>query len=80
MDFPQAMWKYIKTSNAIESFNSDLQRYSDHRILFNSETNEIIVLVSCIADFNNTCLKKKEPYLVELTEEEKYDLGFNVLR
>ena len=65
------MWKAIRTTNYIESFNSDLQRYSNHRILFNSESNEIIVLTACIADYNNTASKKKEKYISELSEEEK---------
>lgn len=79
LDFPKAMWQSIKTSNAIESFNSMLQRHSDHRILFNSESNEIIVLTSCIAEYNNSCLKKKEKYIGELSEEERYQLGFDIM-
>ena len=59
LDFPICMWKAIRTTNYIESFNADLQRYSNHRILFNSESNEIIVLTACIADYNNTAKKKK---------------------
>lgn len=79
LDFPKAMWQSIRTSNAIESFNSDLKRHSSHRILFNSESNEIIVLTSCIADYNYACSKKKEKYIAELTEEERYQLGFDIL-
>lgn len=79
LGFPKAMWQSIRTSNAIESFNSDLQRYSNHRILFNSEANQMIVLTSCIADYNNTCKKKKEKYIQELTEEERATLGFDIL-
>ncbi len=67
------------TSNAIESFNAELQRYSNRRILFNSETNQIIVLTGCISDYNQSAKKKKEKYLTELTEEEKYNLGFDLL-
>lgn len=63
----------------IESFNADLQRYSNHRILFNSESNEIIVLTACIADYNNTAKKKKEKCIAELTEEERFQLGFEIL-
>ena len=48
LDFPICMWKAIRTTNYIESFNADLQRYSNHRILFNSEPNEIIVLTVCL--------------------------------
>ena len=79
LDFPICMWKAIRTTNYIESFNADLQRYSNHRILFNSESNEIIVLTSCIADYNNTARKKKEKYIAELTEEERFQLGFEIL-
>lgn len=79
LDFPICMWKAIRTTNYIESFNADLQRYSSHRILFNSESNEIIVLTSCIADYNNTARKKKEKCIAELTEEERFQLGFEIL-
>lgn len=79
LDFPICMWKAIRTTNYIESFNADLQRYSNHRILFNSEPNEIIVLTSCIADYNNAARKKKEKYIAELTEEERFQLGFEIL-
>lgn len=79
LDFPICMWKAIRTTNYIESFNADLQRYSNHRILFNSESNEIIVLTACIADYNNTAKKKKEKYIAELTEEERFQLGFEIL-
>lgn len=79
LDFPICMWKAIRTTNYIESFNADLQRYSNHRILFNSESNEIVVLTACIADYNNTAKKKKEKYIAELTEEERYQLGFEIL-
>lgn len=79
LDFPICMWKAIRTTNYIESFNADLQRYSSHRTLFNSESNEIIVLTSCIADYNNTARKKKEKYIAELTEEERFQLGFEIL-
>ena len=80
LGFPKAMWQSIRTSNAIESFNSELQRYSNHRILFNSEANQMIVLTSCIADYNNACKKKKEKYIQELTEEERATLGFDILQ
>ena len=79
LDFPICMWKAIRTTNYIESFNADLQRYSNHRILFNSESNEIIVLTACIADYNNTAKKKKEKCIAELTEEERFQLGFEIL-
>lgn len=79
LEFPMCMWKAIRTTNYIESFNADLQRYSNHRILFNSESNEIIVLTACIADYNNTASKKKEKYISELSEEERYQLGFEIL-
>lgn len=67
------------TSNAIESFNAELKRYSNRRILFNSESNSIIVLTGCISDYNQSVKNKKEKYLSELTEEEKYNLGFDLL-
>ena len=79
LDFPICMWKAIRTTNYIESFNADLQRDSNHRILFNSEPNEIIALAACIADYNNTAKKKKEKYIGELTEEERFQLGFEIL-
>lgn len=79
LDFPICMWKAIRTTNYIESFNADLQRHSNHRILFNSESNEIIVLTACIADYNNAAKKKKEKYIAELTEEERFQLGFEIL-
>lgn len=79
LDFPICMWKAIRTTNYIESFNADLQRHSNHRILFNSESNEIIVLTTCIADYNNAAKKKKEKYIAELTEEERFQLGFEIL-
>ena len=67
------------TSNAIESFNAELQRYSNRRILFNNESNQIVVLTGCISDYNQSAKKKKEKYLQELTEEEKFNLGFALL-
>lgn len=79
LGFPKAMWQSMRTSNAIESFNSDLQRYSNHRVLFNSEANQMIVLTSCIADYNNACKKKKGKYIQELAEEERATLGFDIL-
>ena len=79
LDFPTCMWKAIRTTNYIESFNADLQRCSSHRITFNSEMNEIIVLSACIVDYNNAAKKKKEKYVAELTEEERYQLGFEIL-
>lgn len=79
LDFPTVMWKSLMTSNAIESFNAELQRYSERRILFNNEANEIVVLTGCISDYNQSAKKKKEKYLPELTEEEKYNLGFDLL-
>lgn len=54
------MWKSIMTSNAIESFNAELQRYSNHRILFNNESNQIVVLTGCISDYNQSAKKKKK--------------------
>lgn len=79
LDFPICMWKAIRTTNYIESFNSKLQRHADHRILFNSETNEMIVLTSCIEDYNNEAKKKKEKYIAELSEEERFQLGFEII-
>lgn len=79
LDFPNAMWKSIMTSNAIESFNAELKRYSNRRILFNNESNQIVVLTGCISDYNQSAKKKKEKYLQELTEEEKFNLGFDLL-
>lgn len=73
------MWKSIMTSNAIESFNAELQRYSNRRILFNNESNQIVVLTGCISDYNQSAKEKKEKYLQELTEEEKFNLGFDLL-
>ena len=73
------MWKSIMTSNAIESFNAELQRYSNRRILFNNESNQIVVLTGCISDYNQSAKEKKEKYLQELTEEEQFNLGFDLL-
>ena len=67
------------TRNAIEFFNAELQRYSNRRILFNNESNQIVVLTGCISDYNQSAKKKKEKYLQELTEEEKFNLGFDLL-
>ena len=67
------------TSNAIEFFNAELQRYSNRRILFNNESNQIVVLTGCISDYNQSAKKKKEKYLQELTEEEQFNLGFDLL-
>lgn len=67
------------TSNAIESFNAELQRYSNRRILFNNESNQIVVLTGCISDYNQSAKEKKEKYLQELTEEEQFNLGFDLL-
>ena len=63
LDFPNVMWKSIMTSNAIESFNAELQIYSNRRILFNNESNQIVVLTGCISDYNQSAKKKKEKYL-----------------
>ena len=52
LDFPNVMWKSIMTSNAIESFNAELQRYSKRTILFNNESNQIVDLTVCISDYN----------------------------
>ena len=60
LDFPNVMWKSIITSNAIESFNAELQRYSNRRILFNNESNQIVVLTGCISDYNQSAKKKKK--------------------
>lgn len=79
LNFPNPMWKYIMTSNAIESFNAELKRYSNRRILFNNETNAVIVLTGCISDYNQSSRKRREKYLSELTEEEKDELGFDLL-
>ena len=67
------------TSNAIESFNAELQRYSNRRILFNNDSNQIVVLMGCISDYNQSAKEKKEKYLQELTEEEQFNLGFDLL-
>ena len=48
------------TSNAIESVNAELQRYSNRRILFNHESNQIVVLTGCISDYNQSAKKKKK--------------------
>ncbi len=79
LEFPKQMWKSLMTSNAIESFNAELKRYSHRRILFNSEANSIIVLTGCISDYNQSAKNKKEKYLIELSEEEKYNMGFDLL-
>lgn len=52
------------TSNAIESFNAELQRYSNRRILFNNESNQIVVLTGCISDYNQSAKKKKKTFIL----------------
>ena len=73
------MWKATRTTNYSELFNVKSQRTFDHRILFNRETNEITVSTSCIADYNNEARKKKEKYIAEALEEERYQLGFEII-
>lgn len=51
------------TSNAIESFNAELQRYSNRRILFNNESNQIVVLTGCISDYNQSAKKKRKIFV-----------------
>lgn len=73
------MWKTIRTTNYIESFNSILRRRTNHRILFNSESNEIIVITACIKDYNYETSKKKEKFIAELSENERVELGFEII-
>ena len=79
LDFPRCMWKTIRTTNYIESFNSILRRRTNHRILFNSESNEIIVITACIKDYNYETSKKKEKFIAELSENERVELGFEII-
>ena len=51
--FPKVSHQYIRTSNAIESFNSLLKRSSRKRILFNEEDNASLVIVQIAAKYNN---------------------------
>ena len=52
MDYSKPLWKTIYTSNAIESFNAKWKRITRKRILMNLDSNAIITITSCCADYN----------------------------
>lgn len=77
-DFPPAIWKSIRTSNAIEGFNSKLKRDSRKRILMNSEENATIVYTEICRSYNSTKLGRVLNGLNRMTNEEKLSMGFEV--
>ena len=69
MDYSEPLWKTIYTSNTIESFNAKLKR-----ILMNSESNAIITITSCCADYNKNAGKVTLRHFSEITDKEKNNL------
>lgn len=78
-DFPKASHQYIKTSNAIESFNSLLKRHSRRRILFNGEDNASLVIVQIAAKYNNDWSGRLVPFIKDLSEEERNQFGMCII-
>lgn len=70
-DFPKASHQHIKTSNAIESFNSVLKRHSRKRILFNEEDNALLVIVQIAAQYNNDWSNRIVGFIKDVNEEER---------
>jgi transposase-like protein len=77
-DFPKPIRQFIRTCNDIESYNSILKRSSKKRILFNGEDNASLVIVQVIAKYNNDQNKRIVPFINELSEKERTELGFNI--
>ncbi len=75
-EFPKAMWKAIYTSNAAESLNSIAKRKTRARIQYNSEDSALIVLAKVYEDYNRDARPAR--FMLELSEEEKQSMGFNV--
>ena len=78
-DFPKSSHQYIRTSNAIESFNSILKRDSRKRILFNGEDNASLVIVQIASKYNSEWAKRIVPFIKDLNEEERNQFGFDIL-
>lgn len=78
-DFPKASRQYIKTSNAIESFNSLLKRGSRKRILFNGEDNASLVIVQIAAKYNSDWAGRLVPFIKDLNEEERNQFGMCII-
>lgn len=74
MDYSEPLWKTIYTSNAIESFNAKLKRITRKRILMNSESNAMITITSCCADYNKNAGKVTLRHFSEITDVEKNNL------
>lgn len=73
-DFPEAMWRSIYTSNAIESLNSIIKRKTRARIQYNSEDSALIVLTKVCEDYNRQARPAR--FMLELSEEERASTGF----
>ena len=73
-DFPEAMWRSIYTSNAIESLNSIIKRKTRARIQYNSEDSALIVLTKVCEDYNRQARPAR--FMLELSEEERASMGF----
>lgn len=74
MEYPKPLWKSIYTSNTIESFNAKLKRLTKKRILLNSESNAIITIASCSADYNKNAGRIILRDFKNMTDEEKNSL------
>ena len=78
-NFPKASHQYIRTSNAIESFNSVLKRNSRKRILFNGEDNASLVIVQIAAKYNNDWKNRIVEFIKDLSEEERNQFGLCII-
>ena len=74
MDYPEALWKTINTSNTIESLNAKLKRLTRKRILMNSENNAIITIASSCTEYNKNAGKITLRHFGDLSEEERKEL------
>ncbi len=77
--FPKVSHQYIRTSNAIESFNSLLKRSSRKRILFNGEDNASLVIVQIAAKYNNDWKNRIVEFIKELSEDERNEFGLCII-
>jgi len=78
-DFPKPSHQYIRTSNAIESFNSVLKRHSRRRILFNGEDNASLVIVQIAAKYNSDWKNRIVDFIKDLNEEERNKFGLCII-
>ena len=78
-EFLKACHQYIRTSNAIESFNAVLKRSSRKRILFNGEDNASLVIVQIASKYNSDWTKRLVPFIKDLNEEERDQLGLCII-